>query len=87
MKDPFGSMQGFFGQLQGFMQNPMQFLMQNKLNLPNNINPMQDPQGAIQYLMNNGMMSQEQYNQLQQMAKQIQNNPQFQQMMNGGQKQ
>ena len=75
--DPFGSMQGFMGQLQGFMRNPMQFMLQRKLNIPGNINLMQNPGQAIQYLMNNGQMSQEQYNQLQQMASQIQNNPQF----------
>ena len=77
--DPFGSMQGFIGQFQGFMRNPMQFLLQRRLNLPQNINPMQNPNQAIQYLMNNRVMSQEQYNQLQQLASQIQNNPQFMQ--------
>lgn len=86
-RDPFGSMQGFMGQFQNFMGNPMQYMMQKKLNLPQGINPMQNPQAAIQHLMNNGMMSQQQYNQLQQMAGQIQQNPQFEQfahqMMNG----
>lgn len=77
--DPFGSMQGFMGQFQGFMQNPMQFLMQRKLNIPQQY--ANDPQGAVQYLMNNGQMSQSQYNQLRQMAGQIMNNPQFSQMM------
>lgn len=81
MRDPFGSMQGFMGQFQGFMKNPMQFMLQKKLNLPQNL--VNDPQAAIQYLMNNGQMSQEQYNQLQQMARQIQSNPQFQQFMGG----
>lgn len=83
MRDPFGSMQGFLGQFRGFMQNPMQFMMQKQLNLPQNINPMQNPQAAIQHLMNNGQLTQEQYNQVQQMARQIQNNPQFQQFMGG----
>lgn len=83
MRDPFGSMQGFLGQFRGFMQNPMQFMMQKKLNLPQNMNPMQNPQAAIQHLMNNGQLTQEQYNQVQQVARQIQNNPQFQQFMNG----
>lgn len=85
MTDPFGSMQGFMGQFKGFMQNPMQYMMQKKLNIPQNINPMQNPQAAIQHLMNNGQLSQQQYNQLQNVAKQIQGNPQFQQFMNGGQ--
>ena len=69
MKDPFGSMQGFMGQFQGFMKNPMQ-----------------NPNEVIQYLMNNGKLSQQQYNQLQNVAKQIQSNPQFQQFMQGMQK-
>ena len=77
--DPFGSMQGFMGQFQGFMQNPMQFLMQKKLNIPQQF--ANNPNGAIQYLMNNGQMTQAQYNQLQQMAGQIQQNPQFAQFI------
>lgn len=81
MKDPFGSMQGFIGKFQGFMQNPMQYMMQQKLNIPQNL--MNDPQTAIQHLMNSGAMTQEQYNQLSQMAKQIQQNPQFMQMFGG----
>lgn len=79
MRDPFGSMQGFMGQFQGFMQNPMQFMLQKKLNIPQQL--ANNPQAAIQHLMNNGQMTQEQYNQLQQMARQIQSNPQFQQFM------
>lgn len=84
MRDPFGSMQALMGQFQGFMQNPMQYMMQKRLNLPQNINPMQNPQQAIQYLMNNGTLDQQTYNQLQQMAKKIQQNPQFIQQFMGG---
>lgn len=79
MFDPFGSMQGLIGQFQGFMQNPLQYLMQKKLNIPQNM--ANNPQAAIQHLMNNGQMSQSQYNSLRQMASQIQNNPQFQQFI------
>lgn len=81
--DPFGSMKNMLGQFQSFMGNPMQFMLQNRLNLPQNINPLQDPNGAIQSLMNNGQMTQQQYNALQQMAGQIQQNPQFMQMFGG----
>lgn len=81
MMDPFGSMNGFMGQFRGFMQNPMQYMMQKRLNIPQQYQ--NDPNAAIQYLMNNGQMSQSQYNQLQQMARQIQGNPQFQQMIGG----
>lgn len=76
---PFGT---FMNQFRGFMGNPMQMLMQNKLNVPQSM--ANDPNAIIQHLMNSGVMSQEQYNQLKQTAGQIQNNPQFQQMMNGG---
>ena len=48
------------------MQNPQSVL--SRLNLPKEIN---SPQQAIQYLMNNGRMSQQQYNQLRQMAEQV----------------
>lgn len=81
MRDPFGSMQGFLGQFQGFMKNPMQYMIQKRLNLPQNA--IQNPQAAIQHLMNNGQLTQEQYNQAQQVARQIQSNPQFQQFING----
>lgn len=76
---PFGT---FMNQFKGFMGNPMQMLLQNKLNIPQSM--ANDPNAIIQHLMNSGVMSQEQYNQLKQTAGQIQNNPQFQQMMNGG---
>lgn len=72
------------GQFRGFAQNPVQYLMRNKLNLPQNIDPAQNPQAAIQHLMNTGAMSQQQYNQLSQMARQIQQNPQFMQMFGKG---
>lgn len=78
MTDPFGSMTGFINQFRGFMQNPLQFLMQRRLNLTQDV--MQNPQAAVQQLMNSGQMSQAQFNQLQQMAKQITNSPQFAQM-------
>ena len=83
MSDPFGSMQSFLGQFQNFMRNPMQFFAQRRMNLPQGMN-ISDPQQAqqmIQNLMNSGQMSQQQFNQLQNMARQIQNNPMFQSMM------
>ena len=76
--DPFGSMQGFINQFSGFMRNPVQAMMQSRLNIPQNL--VNNPNNAIQYLMNNGQMSQGQYNQLQQMASKIQQNPQFMEM-------
>lgn len=75
MQDPFGSMQGMIGQFQSFMSNPVQFMVQRKLNIPQQY--MNDPQGAIQYLMNTGKLSQEQYNWAVKQANQLQNNPEF----------
>lgn len=83
MTDPFGSMQGFMNQFRSMMQNPMQYMIQKKLNLPQNW--MQNPQAAVQQLMNSGAMSQDQFNQLQQMATRIQQDPMFSQMMGGQQ--
>lgn len=44
---------------------------------------LQSPQGMIEYLMNSGGVSQQQYNQAAAQAKQAQQNPQFMQMMQG----
>ena len=60
-------------QFKQFMQNPSQIL--SRLNIPQNLQ--NNPQAMIQHLLNNGAMSQQQFNQLQQMAKQIQNSPAF----------
>ena len=58
-----------------FKGNPMQALSQ--FGIPQNMN---DPTQIIQHLMNSGKMSQQQFNQLQQIAGQLQSNPQFKQM-------
>lgn len=60
----------FMYQLQALRQNPMQFLMQKRFNVPQNI--ANDPNAIIQHLMNTGQISQAQYNQAAQMAKQFQ---------------
>lgn len=78
--DPFGSMKGMVGRFQQFMSNPMQFMINNRLNLPQNFSG--DANQAIQYLMNSGQLTQEQYNWAQGMSRRIQSNPQFQQLMN-----
>lgn len=81
MKDPFGSMQGLMSQFQQFRGNPMQMFMQKKMNIPQNIQG--NPQQIIQHLMNNGSISQGQFNAAKQMAQQVQQNPMFQQMLGG----
>ena len=56
--------------LQALQKNPMQFLMQRKLNVPQNI--INDPNAIIQHLLSTGQVSQAQYNQANQMARQLQ---------------
>lgn len=49
-----------------FMQNPMQFMLQRKINVPAEY--MNNPDAIIQYLMDSGKLSQTQYNQAKQIA-------------------
>lgn len=58
--DPFGSRQTMMQQYGSFQQNPMQFMAQRGLNIPQQYAA--DPDGAIQYLMNSGKLTQQQYN-------------------------
>lgn len=58
-----------------FRQNPNQILQQ--LNIPQEY--ANDPNAAIQYLMNSGKVSQEQFNSANAQLKQLQNNPMFRQ--------
>lgn len=59
-----------------FMANPQQLLSQ--LNLP--ANAVNNPKSAVEYLMNNGQMTQQQFNQLANTVNQMQNNPAFSSM-------
>lgn len=52
-----------------FRQNPLQFLLQHKINIPNEY--ANDPQGAVQYLMSTGRMSQETFEGLRNRASQM----------------
>lgn len=52
--------------LQNLKQNPMQFLMQRKFNVPQDI--ANDPNAIIQHLMNSGQVTQGQYDRAMQMA-------------------
>ena len=49
-----------------FRQNPMQYLLSKNINIPQDLQ--QDPKGAVQYLLNNGQMTQEQFNSLNSMV-------------------
>lgn len=79
MYDPFGSMQNMIRQFGGFMNNPMQMLMQKKINVPQNM--IGNPQAIMQHMMNTGMLNQQQYNAARMTAQQAQSNPMFQQLM------
>ena len=54
---------------QAFQQNPIQFLNSRNINIPQQY--MNSPKDAVQYLVSSGRMSQENFNQLQQMASQF----------------
>lgn len=79
LPDPFGNMQNMVSRFGGFMQNPMQALLQRRINVPQNL--MENPSGIIQHMMNTGMLNQQQYNAARMAAQQAQSNPMFQQLM------
>ncbi len=60
-------MNNFMQMLQQFKQNPMQMIMQRRLNLPQNVS-MNDPNAILQSLLQSGQISQQQVNQAYQMA-------------------
>lgn len=64
---------------QSFMSNPIQFMTQRKLNIPQQY--LNDPNGAIQYLMNSGKITQDQYNKAVNMSNQLQKDPNFMKML------
>lgn len=72
----FNPINNIMSQFQSFMQNPAQFLMLSRLPA----NSLQNPAATIQQLLNSGRMSQQQFNELQQMAAQVRSNPMFGQM-------
>lgn len=63
--------------LMGAMRNPAQIL--NTMGLGQDA--LNNPQQAVQSLMNSGKMNQQQFEQLRQTATQIMNNPMFQGML------
>ena len=62
--------QGIMGQFNEFMKNPMQFLLSKRINVPSQY--ANDPQAAVNYLVQTGQMNQNTYqqfmNQVQQMG-------------------
>ena len=64
--DPFGSRQAMEAQYGQFQQNPIQFMTQRGLNIPQQYQ--NDPNAALQYLMSSGKLTQRQYNWASQLA-------------------
>jgi len=56
--------------LQSFKANPLQFLLQKRMNLPQGI-PMNDPQAILNHLVQSGQISQQQINSAYQMMGQF----------------
>ena len=65
-----------------FMQNPAAFFQSRGLQMPPQ-SALNSPADLIQYMMNSGGISQQQYNDTAMQAKQLQTNPQFMQMLQG----
>ena len=61
-----------------FFQNPMQYLMKSRLNIPQNFQG--DANDMVQYLLNSGQLTQDQYNRVNQKARELENNPMFRQI-------
>lgn len=55
------------GMLQQLKANPIQFLLQRKMNLPQGM-PMNDPQAILNHLVQSGQVTQQQINQAYQAA-------------------
>ena len=53
--------------LQQFKANPMQMLLQRRMNIPQGV-PMNDPNAILNYLLQSGQISQQQINNAFQMA-------------------
>lgn len=58
-----------FNEFNKFQQNPMQFLSDRNVNIPKEY--MNNPQSAIQYLMNSGQINQQGINQMIQKARML----------------
>lgn len=69
-----------FGKFIQFLNNPIQFLNNNGVPIGQNVG--NNPQQIIQYLMNTGKVSQEQYNEAVKRAQAIQKNPEFTNFVN-----
>ncbi len=81
MGDPWGSFQNFVNSFKQMASNPVQYVM-SRYGISEDI--ANDPDAIIQKMMQDGKVSQQQYDSARQAAYQIQNNPMFRQLMGGG---
>lgn len=70
MPGPMGNVMSMMGQFQEFMKNPIGALMGSGINIPQNIQG--NPEAITNYLRSSGQMSDDQFNQLSQMARMAQ---------------
>lgn len=73
-------MNNMFQNFMNFMQNPTQFIIKSNLNIPKQY--LNNPNDAIQYLLNSGRISQDQYNKAVQQANSLKRSPEFCKMFN-----
>ena len=67
---PFGNIANALGKFKEFMTNPIGAMMGSGINIPQNIQG--NPEAITNYLRSSGVMSDDQYNQVSQMAKMAQ---------------
>lgn len=67
---PLGKISNLFQLFSRFRQNPVGALMGMNINVPQNIQ--NNPEAIVNYLRNSGQMTEEQFNQMSQMANQFQ---------------
>ena len=68
---PLGAVSDLIQKFNRFRQNPLGALLSSGVNVPQNVG--NNPEAIVNYLRNSGQMSEEQFNQLNQMANQFQN--------------
>jgi len=66
-----GNQQNPMQMINDLRNNPVQFVLRRGFNLPQNISA--DPNSIIQHLLNSGQISQNNFNQAMQMARQMMN--------------
>ena len=70
-----------FDQFVNFFKNPMEALLRTKLGIPKDFQGNEND--MIQYLLNSGKITQQQYNEINARARQIEKSPEFQNVIKG----